>query len=116
MDAAKKDMILHQIECEIKNNKKKMMKRLYEVERVKQHNQFLDKVHVDYQKYKEHIVKQEENKQREMKLILDYLEKTRKEAGLSEEMVKRTKFQQQKIVKRMNNVRDELANLVDKNK
>ena len=92
-----------------------MMQRLYELERVKKHNEFLDKVLLDYQNYKNHIVKQENNKEKEMKLIYDYLEKIRKENGLSEEMVNKAKFQQQKIVKKMNNVRNDLSSLL-KNK
>ena len=78
-------------------------------------NEFLDKVLLDYQNYKNHIVKQENNKEKEMKLIYDYLEKIRKENGLSEEMVNKAKFQQQKIVKKMNNVRNDLSSLL-KNK
>lgn len=115
MNIAKQDKILHQIECEIKNNKKKMMNRLYELERVKQHNEFLDKVLLDYQKYKDHIVKEENDKEKEMKLIYEYLEKIKKENGLSEKMVNKAKFQQQKIIKKMNNVRNDLSSLL-KNK
>ena len=50
-----------------------------------------------------------------MKLIYDYLEELEKKMDYQEEMVNKAKFQQQKIVKKMNNVRNDLSSLL-KNK
>ena len=50
-----------------------------------------------------------------MKIKNNFINKIRKENGLSEEMVNKAKFQQQKIVKKMNNVRNDLSSLL-KNK
>ena len=51
-----KDLLLSKIQCQIKKNKRKLIRDFRELETAKTNNEFLDSVYEDYQNYKNYIV------------------------------------------------------------
>ena len=56
MDIYNKDMLQKKIQCQIKKNKKNLIKDFRELEEAKTNNKFLKEVYDDYGKYKNYIV------------------------------------------------------------
>ena len=57
-EIANRDLILNEIEKEIKNQRSNIFNQLKDIEEKRQKNQYLNEIYQDYVKFKEHIVKE----------------------------------------------------------
>ena len=116
MEVFRKDQLLKQIRCEIKKNRNYMVSDLVNMDKMKDKNIFLREVYDDYKSYYNHIVNQKKDQEIQMLYLLHYLEKSMLEANLTDKMVRQAKHEQQNIIEKLEKVRNDLAEIVEKQK
>jgi len=112
MEIAIRDQQLRCVKREMKNNQKFILHKLLKLEKTHRENQFLKTIYRDYQQYHRYIVEQKTKQQRQLEMLMNYLEKTMLEAGLSDMMVRQATHEQQRILNELDEVRSELNELV----
>jgi hypothetical protein len=111
MDVYNKDMLLKKIQCQIKKNKKNLMKDFRELEETKENNKFLKEVYDDYDKYKHYIVGLKKDQEIQILSLLHYLEKSMLEANLTERMVLEARNEEKILLQKLSNIRGELKEI-----
>ena len=114
MDVFKKDMILKQIASEIKLNQNNIGKGVVELHKIKDKNDSLREIYKDYKKYHDYIVNIKKEQELQILRLLHYLEKSLLEVNLTNKMVREAKHEQQVLLKKLNNVRVDLAEITQK--
>jgi len=114
MSVVEKDQILKQIQCEIKRNRNNMVSDLVDINKMKDTNIFLRDVYDDYRSYYNFIVNQKKDQEIQILRLLHYLEKSMLEANLTDKMVRQAKTEQQNLLGKLDEVRSDLAEIVDK--
>ena len=111
MALAKRDKMIERIRSEIDKTQDVVMKYLEDAKKVQNDNEFLEGVTNDYKRYHKHILGEKERERKQMEMLINYLDKVLKEAGLSAEMANRARFEQNKILGEMEKVKGELDRL-----
>ena len=114
MDVFKKDMILKQIASEIKINQNNIGNGVVELYKIKDKNDNLREIYKDYKEYHDYIVNIKKEQELQILKLLHYLEKSLLEANLTNKMVREAKHEQQVLLKKLNNVRGDLAEITQK--
>jgi hypothetical protein len=110
-----KQLLLKQIKCEIKKNQRNRLKELRNLNIIKDENIFLQEVYDDYKEYQDHIVKQKRDHTMKLKNLINYLEKNMLESGLSNRAMRQAKFEQKKLLGKLDNIKKELNELINEN-
>ena len=108
-----KQLLLKQIKCQIKKNQQNMIKELRDINIIKDENIFLNEIYDDYNKYYNHIVKQKRDHKNELNNLISYLEKNMLESGLSNRALRQAKFEQKKLLGKLENIKNELNELLE---
>lgn len=111
MALAKRDKMIERIRSEIDKTQDSVMMYLEDAKKVQNENEFLEGVTNDYNRYHKHILGEKERERKQMEMLINYLDKVLKEAGLSAEMANRARFEQNKILGEMEKVKGELDRL-----
>ena len=111
MALAKRDKMIERIRSEIDKTQDSVMMYLEDTKKVQNENEFLEGVTNDYKRYHKHILDEKEREREQMEMLINYLDKVLKEAGLSAEMANRARFEQNKILGEMEKVKGELDRL-----
>ena len=106
-----KDLLLRKIQCQIKKNKKKLIRDFRELETAKTNNEFLDSVYEDYQNYKNYIVGMKKDQEIQILSLLHYLEKSMLEANLTERMIQEAKHEEKILLNKLAKIRGELKDI-----
>ena len=114
MDVFKKDMILKQIASQIKFNQNNIGVGVVELHKIKDKNDSLREIFKDYKGYHDYIVNMKKDQELQILRLLHYLEKSLLEANLTNRMVREAKHEQQILLKKLNNVRGDLAEITQK--
>ena len=109
-----KDLLLSKIQCQIKKNKRKLIRDFRELEAAKTNNEFLDSVYEDYQNYKNYIVGMKKDQEIQILSLLHYLEKSMLEANLTERMVLEAKNEEKILLNKLAEIRGELKEITEK--
>ena len=108
MDLANRDKIIELLQSEINKTQDSVMGYLEETKDVQKENEFLEGVTNDYKRYHKYIVDEKERERKQLEMLMGYLDKVLQEAGLSAEMANKARFQQNKILGEMDNIKGEL--------
>jgi hypothetical protein len=111
MDLVNKDKLIHQLQSEINKTQTNVMEYLEDAKNIQKENEFLESVTNDYKRYHGYILKEKEREHRQMQMLVNYLNKILREAGLSAELANRARFQQNQILGEMENIKGELDRL-----
>lgn len=111
MALAKRDKMIERIRSEIDKTQDSVMMYLEDTKKVQNENEFLEGVTNDYKRYHKHILSEKKRERKQMEMLINYLDKVLKEAGLSAEMANRARFEQNKILGEMAKVKGELDKL-----
>ena len=106
-----KDLLLSKIQCQIKKNKRKLIRDFRELEAAKTNNEFLDSVYEDYQNYKNYIVGMKKDQEIQILSLLHYLEKSMLDANLTERMVQEAKHEEKILLNKLAKIRGELKDI-----
>lgn len=112
MSFMQKALILQQLQSEMKNNRDRMLSEQRELEKIKMDNQFLEGVHDDYKKYHQHIAQQKDEYSKKLNELVEYLEKQMLESGLSEKEMRQARFEQKRILEKLDRVKSDIDVLI----
>ena len=107
-----RDLYLLQIETEINNKKKLLLKKKKDLDEKQNLNHFLSGVTKDYQKYYNHILNEKQQQYKTLLLLKEYLNDLIQTEHLVDEQRKTAKHDQQNIIKEIGKVKGELDNLI----
>ena len=116
MEIAIRDQQIKCVKREMKLNQNFVLHKLVKLEKTQKENEFLKAIYRDYQHYHHYIIEQKQKQKRQLEILMNYLEKTMLEAGLSDVMVRQATHEQQRILTELDAVRDDLNELVNYNK
>ena len=114
MDIFRKNKILKQIQCEIKKNRNNMVSDLNNIEKIKDQNIYLREVYDDYKSYRDYIVNMKKDQEIQILSLLHYLEKSMLEQNLTDRMIRQAKHEQNVLLGKLSDVRNELSELTEK--
>jgi hypothetical protein len=109
---ADRDLYLFQIEKEIKNKKRMLVKKKKELDKKHKLNQYLDGVKTDYDKYYTYIVNEKQQQYNALILLKEYMNDLMKTENFVDAQMRTAKHDQKDILKEIDNVKLELDELI----
>ena len=110
---AERDLHLIQIEQEIMNKKKMLVKKKKDLDKKQKLNQYLDGVKVDYTKYYDYIVGEKQQQYNALILLKEYMSDLMKTEYLVNEQLRTAKHDQKDIIREIDKVKVELDELIE---
>jgi len=110
---AERDLHLQQIEREIKNKKKMLVKKKKDLEKKHKLNEYLETVKDDYSKYYNYILKEKQEQYNALVLLKEYMYDLIKTENLVDEQKRTAKHDQRDILGEIDKVKAELDELVN---
>ena len=115
-EIANRDLILNEIEKEIKNQRSNIFNQLKDIEEKRQKNQYLNDIYQDYVKFKEHIVKEKSEQKLLLQKLLSYLEKSKTEEFYASRLIQQLDIEEKNVHNKLNQVKKELSELLQDKK
>jgi hypothetical protein len=110
---AKRDLYLLQIETEIKNKKKLLVKKKKDLDKKNKLNEYLSGVKTDYSKYYDYIVNEKQQQYTALKLLKEYMSDLVQTEHLVDQQLRHAKYDQKEIVQEIDKVKAELDELIE---
>lgn len=107
-----RDLHLIQIEQEIKNKKKLLIKKKKDLDKKQNLNSYLDTVKEDYTNYYQYIIKEKQQQYDSLMLLKEYMNDLIKTEHLVDEQLRTAKYDQKDIVGEIDKVKAELEELI----
>ena len=115
-EIANRDLILNEIEKEIKNQRSNIFNQLKDIEEKRQKNQYLNDIYHDYVKFKEHIVKEKSEQKLLLQKLLSYLEKSKTEEFYASRLIQQLDIEEKNVHNKLNQVKKDLSELLEDKK
>jgi len=112
MELAKRDLIINNINSEIAYKKNDLFNKVNELKIVAKENKFLEEVIQDYKRYYNYINEEKLQQYRALEMIYNYLDRINVDTDITDEILEQTKYDQQELLKEMNNIKQELDMLI----
>ena len=113
MEIAIQDVQVETLRQALKENQQSLLEKLTTLDQKRKENVFLKAVYDDYKEHYEYIVEQKRKQKEQLEMLMNYLEKTMLEAGLSDAMIRQTKHQQQNILGELDKLRDDIHTIIN---
>jgi sulfite reductase beta subunit-like hemoprotein len=113
MEIAIQDVQVETLRRALKENQQSLLEKLTTLDQKRKENVFLKAVYDDYKEHYEYIVEQKRKQKEQLEMLMNYLEKTMLEAGLSDAMIRQTKHQQQNILGELDKLRDDIHTIIN---
>jgi hypothetical protein len=110
---SERDLHLQQIEREIKNKKRMLVKKKKDLEKKHKINEFLLTVKDDYSKYYNYILKEKQEQYNALVLLKEYMQDLIQTENLVDEQKRTAKHDQRDIMGEIDKVKAELDELVN---
>jgi hypothetical protein len=110
---AERDLHLIQIEQEIMNKKRLLVKKKKDLDKKQKLNQYLDGVKHDYTKYYDYIVGEKQQQYNALMLLKEYMSDLMKTEHLVDDQLRTAKHDQKDIIREIDNVKAELDELIE---
>ena len=110
---AERDLHLIQIEAEIKNKKKLLVKKKKDLDKKIKLNEYLSGVKSDYSKYYDYILNEKQQQYNALNLLKEYISDLIKTEHMVDEQLRTAKYDQKEIVQEIDRVKDELDELIE---
>ena len=112
MDLAMRDKIIQHLQVEIKRTQGNVMDQLVDIDEIRRENSYLNDVYDDYRRYHTYIIDQKRRQKEQMEMLVNYLEKSLMEAGVTDSMEKHARFEQNRIMKDLDTIKEELEEII----
>jgi len=110
---AERDLLLLQIEQEIKNKKSLLVKKKKDLDKKHKLNYYLSDVKDDYSKYYDYILKEKHQQRSALMLLKEYINDLIKTENLVDDQLRTAKHDQKDIIHEIDKVKDELDKLIE---
>jgi hypothetical protein len=107
-----RDLYLLQIETEINNKKKLLLKKKKDLDEKQNLNHFLSGVTKDYQKYYNYILNEKQQQYKMLIMLKEYLNDLIQTENLVDEQRRTAKHDQRHIIREIDKVKGELDDLI----
>ena len=107
-----RDLYLLQIETEINNKKKLLLKKKRDLDKKQKLNHFLNGVTKDYQKYYNYILNEKQQQYKMLMMLKEYLNDLIQTEHLVDEQRRTAKHDQKHIIREIDKVKGELDELI----
>ena len=111
MNLLEKELLVRQIQLEIKRNNTALLEGLLSMEKMRHNNTFLEEIYQDYKRFYDYIVNEKAKQKLQLEFLLEYLENSIEGKGLSQDMLNRAKFERKNILRSLSNIREDLNEL-----
>jgi hypothetical protein len=115
-ELAHRDLILNQIDKEIKNQHSFIFNQLRDIEKKREKNQYLNNIYDDYVKFKEYIVKEKSEQKLLLQNLLSYLEKSKTEEFYASRLLDQLDKEEKNVFNKLNQVKKDLSELLEDKK
>ena len=112
MDIANRDQIIDALRSEIDKVRGGVLNQLQDIGEIQKENEFLTEIVGDYKKYHNALKRQKQREENHLKMLVDYLEKQLMEAGMTESMEKQARFEQNRILESLENLKSEMKEII----
>ena len=113
MEIAIQDVQVETLRQALKENQQSLLQKLATLDQKRKENVFLNAIYDDYKEHYEYIIEQKRKQKGQLEMLMNYLEKTMLEAGLSDAMIRQTKHQQQNILGELDKLRDDIYTIIN---
>jgi hypothetical protein len=113
VELAERDLQLLQIETEIKNKKRLLIKKKKDLDKKYKVNHYLGDVKQNYSKYYNHIVKEKKQQYNALLLLQEYMDDLMKTEKLVDDQLRVAKHDQKDIIREIDKVKVELDELIE---
>ncbi len=110
---AEKDSQLSQIQAEIINKKKLLVKKKKDLDKKKQLNEYLSGVKDDYSKYYDVILHEKQQQYNALNLLKEYISDLMKTENLVDDQLRIAKHDQKYIINEIDKVKVELDEIIE---
>jgi hypothetical protein len=105
VDLSEKEKIFMQIQQQILLKRKFLLEQQQRINKIKQHNEFLENVRNDYSKYNKYISDEREKQIQAFTMLNQYLNDLTTSGKLSKNNIKDAKAEQKKILNEIENIK-----------
>ena len=109
---AERDLHLIQIEQEIRNKKKLLVKKKKDLDKKHKLNQYLSGVKDDYSKYYDYILNEKQQQRDALMLLKEYIDDLITTEHLVDDQLRTAKYDQKDIISEIDKVKAELDELI----
>ena len=111
---AKRDQKLLNLESLIENKRAMLLEKQKNLKKSVKENEFLEMVRNDYQRYYNHIIGQKQDQIKAMNLLTDYVNDLIVTGKMTDEDIKKAKYDQIKLVEEMGTIKQSLEPLLSR--
>jgi hypothetical protein len=108
-----RDKWIQQIEDQIKTKKQLLSEKRKYLEKTKEENKYLEGVKQDYEKYKNHIVREKQEQLIAMNILKQYTDYIRTGTEITEETIHKTREDQKHILREIKKIKQGLDELIE---
>ena len=112
MEIANRDQIIDALRLEIDRVRGGVLVQLQDIGEIQKENEFLTEIVGDYKNYRNALIRQKQREENHLKMLVDYLEKQLMEAGMTESMEEQARFEQNRILKDLDDLKMELQEII----
>ena len=116
MDIGKRDLVLKILNEQITNLQGFNLEKMKDIGEKQKENEFLTGVYKDYTKHYDYIIQLKNQQQEQIQYLVNYLEKSLEQAGLSESMIRQANHEKLRLKQQIEAIKDELDNLIGQDK
>ena len=110
---ADRDLHLLQIEAQIKNKKKLLLKKKKDLDKKNKLNEYLTGVKSDYSKYYDYILNEKQQQFNALTLLKEYMSDLIKTEHMVDDNLRTAKYDQKEIIQEIDKVKTELDELIE---
>jgi hypothetical protein len=110
---AERDLYLLQIETEIRNKRKLLIKKKKDLDQKHKLNHYLNDVKQNYSKYYDYILKEKQQQYNALILLKEYMNDLLKTEDLVDDQLRIAKHDQKDIIREIDKVKTELDELIE---
>ena len=112
MEIANRDKMIDVLRLEIDRVRGGVLDQLQDIGEIQKENEFLTEIVGDYKNYRNALIRQKQREENHLKMLVDYLEKQLMEAGMTESMEEQARFEQNRILKDLDDLKMELQEII----
>lgn len=115
MEIHKRDLIEQLLQRELLKQQEYQIENMKIIANNTNTNEFLDDVQKDYVKYYHFMLQQKREKESQLQQLLEYLNKSAKQAELTQTMLLQTKHEKRRLLEEIDSVRQEIDKMIIEN-
>lgn len=112
MEIADRDLKIIILKKAIRANNAFVVRKLVHLEKAQRQNELLKIIYNDYKQYYNYMVEEKRKQAAQMKFLVNYLEKSIAEAGLTKAQMTQAKHEQNNILGELDSIRSDLESMI----